>query len=574
MGTADIVTKEYMRGNAVFADAFNYLIYNGKKVIDPAKLKEIDPTEIALPFDDEEKAGKEKDGEDKNRKAQGTEWSSVKNESVRKKTAGRAGKKTDTVQRYRDLLKFAVIKQDERTSYVLLGIENQTDVHYAMPVRNAIYDALQYGRQVADIAAGHRRNKNDFSGKNNGEYLSGFLKEDHIRPVITLVIHFGAEEWDGPLSLHEMMSTRDMELLSFVENYRIHLIDPAKLTEEQLNKFSTSMREVIGYIKYSKNKDKLLEFLRTDTHRSIEMNAVRVIKTITNTPIEVSEEEEEIEMCKAIEDLIAESEARGRAEGEVRGIFNAFITHIFKQGEFLETQRFLLNNTEEEKQMGTADMVTKEYMRENAVFADAFNYLIYNGKKVIDPAKLKEIDPTEIALPFGDEEKAGEDKKGKVQETEWSSVKNGSVRKKTAGRAGKKTDAVQKYRDILKSAVIKQDEKMSYVLLGIENQTDVHYAMPVRNAIYDALQYGRQVADIAAEHRRNKKDFTGKSNGEYLSGFLKEDCIKPVITLVIHFGAEEWDGPLSLHEMMSVSDIEILSFVENYILKSDSHQTG
>ena len=319
MGTADIVTKEYMRENTVFADAFNYLIYNGKKVIDPANLKEIDPTEIALPFDDEEKAGKEKDGEDKNRKAQGTEWSSVKNESVRKKTAGRAGKKTDAVQRYRDILKSAVIKQDEKMSYVLLGIENQTDVHYAMPVRNAIYDALQYGRQVADIAAGHRRNKNDFSGKNNGEYLSGFLKEDHIRPVITLVIHFGAEEWDGPLSLHEMMSTRDMELLSFVENYRIHLIDPAKLTEEQLDHFSTSLKEVMGYIKYSKNKEQLLKFLQTDTHRSIEMNAVRVIKTITNTPIEVSEEEEEIEMCKAIEDLIAESEARGRAEGEVRG---------------------------------------------------------------------------------------------------------------------------------------------------------------------------------------------------------------------------------------------------------------
>ena len=223
------------------------------------------------------------------------------------------------MQKYRDILKSAVIKQDEKMSYVLLGIENQTDVHYAMPVRNAIYDALQYGRQVADIAAGHRRNKNDFSGKNNGEYLSGFLKEDHIRPVITLVIHFGAEEWDGPLSLHEMMSVSDIEILSFVENYRIHLIDPAKLTEEQLDHFSTSLKEVMGYIKYSKNKEQLLKFLHTDTHRSIEMNAVRVIKTITNTPIEVSEEEEEIEMCKAIEDLIAESEARGRAEGEVRG---------------------------------------------------------------------------------------------------------------------------------------------------------------------------------------------------------------------------------------------------------------
>jgi len=276
MGTADMVTKEYMRENAIFADAFNYLIYGGKKVIDPAGLTEID-------------------------------------------TATSAVGKKDALQKYRDVLKAAVIKQDEKMSYVLLGVENQTDVHYAMPVRNAIYDALQYGKQVSDIAAGHRRSQKDYSGKTGGEYLSGFLKEDHIKPVITLVIHFGAEEWDGPLSLHEMMSVSDIEILSFVENYRIHLIDPAKLTEEQLNKFSTSMREVIGYIKYSKNKDKLLEFLRTDTHRSIEMNAVRVIKTITNTPIEVSEEEEEIEMCKAIEDLIAESEARGRAEGEVRG---------------------------------------------------------------------------------------------------------------------------------------------------------------------------------------------------------------------------------------------------------------
>jgi hypothetical protein len=310
MGTADIVTKEYMRENTVFADAFNYLIYNGKKVIDPAKLTEIDSTEIALPFGNAEKVKAEK-----KRKEQEAEWSSVKNESVRKKNTSRVGVKMDAVQKYRDVFKSMVIKQDEKTSYVLLGIENQTDVHYAMPVRNVIYDALQYGRQVADIAADHRRNKKDFPGKSNGEYLSGFFKEDHIRPIITLVIHFGAEEWDGPLSLHEMMATRDMEILSFVENYRIHLIDSTKLTEEELNKFSTSLKEVMGYIKYSKDKEKLMEFLRKDTHKTIEMNAARVIKTITNTPIEVSEEMEEIEMCKAIEDLILEGEAKGEAKG-------------------------------------------------------------------------------------------------------------------------------------------------------------------------------------------------------------------------------------------------------------------
>ncbi|MFR3170457.1 MAG: transposase [Roseburia intestinalis] len=276
MGTVDIVTKEYMRENAIFADAFNYLIYGGKKVIDPAGLTEVD-------------------------------------------TATSAVGKKDALQKYRDVLKAAVIKQDEKMSYVLLGVENQTDVHYAMPVRNAIY-ALQYGKQVSDIAAGHRRSQKDYSGKTGGEYLSGFLKEDHIKPVITLVIHFGAEEWDGPLSLHEMMPIRDMEILSYVENYRIHLIDPAKLTEEELNKFSTSMREVMGYIKYSNNKEKPLDFLRTDTHKSIEMNAARVIKTITKTPIKISEEKEGIEMCQAIEELIAESETRGEVRGKAEGM--------------------------------------------------------------------------------------------------------------------------------------------------------------------------------------------------------------------------------------------------------------
>ena len=52
---------------------------------------------------------------------------------------------------------------------------------------------------------------------------------------------------------------------------------------------------------------------------------------------------------------------------------------------------------------------------------------------------------------------------------------------------------------------------MTYVLLGIENQTRIHYAMPVRNIIYDALQYGKQVEEkeIIA---RVKKAWTSSGN--------------------------------------------------------------
>lgn len=271
MGMTDTVTKEYMRGNKVFADAFNYLIYGGEQVVKPALLQELDTTEIAIPFalDEEESTTEE------------------------------------AVQKYRDVLKSTVIMQDAKASYILLGVENQTDIHYAMPVRNIIYDALQYGKQVSEVAKKHK-NQSDGKRHNRGEYLSGFYKEDRIRPVITLVIHFGADEWDGPLSLYEMMDLEDEKLLEFVQDYRIFLIDPYKLTHDDLEKFSSSLGDVLGYIKYSKDKNALSKFLNDSKVMIIDNDAARVIRDITNTPIYVPDGKGEIDMCKAVKDMIYE----------------------------------------------------------------------------------------------------------------------------------------------------------------------------------------------------------------------------------------------------------------------------
>lgn len=117
---------------------------------------------------------------------------------------------------------------------------------------------------------------------------------------------------------------------------------------------------------------------------------------------------------------------------------------------------------------------------------------------------------------------------------------------------------VQKYRDLLKSAAIMEDGEAAYVLLGIENQTEVHYAMPVRNMLYDAMQYNQQVADTAAKHKEEKsrrdKQKQKISNAEFLSGFHKDDKLIPVITLVLFFNAGEWDGPRSLFDMLDMSN--------------------
>ena len=287
MGITDVITKDYIRQNDVFADACNYLIYGGKAVIDPEDLKEMDPVELGI-LSESERHRKDRE-------------------------------KPESVQKYRDVLKSAVVMQDGQAAYLIIGIENQTDIHYAMPVRNMIYDALQYGKQVDQTARRNQRNRRTRVQK-KGEFLSGFYKEDKLIPVITFVIHFGAEEWDGPTSLKEMMDLQDEVLEEYIQDYRIYLIDPVKLTEEELGKFKSSLREVLMFMKYSKDEEKMDEFIRNNENMSrMDRMAAEVMKCIGKIPMEI-EEGGEVNMCKAIDDMMEKRERKGRQEGIQKGI--------------------------------------------------------------------------------------------------------------------------------------------------------------------------------------------------------------------------------------------------------------
>ena len=188
-----------------------------------------------------------------------------------------------------------------------------------MPVRNMIYDALQYGKQVDQTARRNQRNRRTRVQK-KGEFLSGFYKEDKLIPVITFVIHFGAEEWDGPMSLREMMDLQDEVLEEYIQDYRIYLIDPVKLTEEELGKFKSSLREVLMFMKYSKDEEKMDEFIRNNENMSrMDRMAAEVMKCIGKIPMEI-EEGGEVNMCKAIDDMMEKRERKGRQEGIQKGI--------------------------------------------------------------------------------------------------------------------------------------------------------------------------------------------------------------------------------------------------------------
>jgi len=263
MGVKDTVTIRYLRQNDIFADAFNYFIYNGRKVIVPERLEELDTREVDVPYGGENGA-------------------------------------EQPVQKTRDVIKTLMAMTDGRAAYLVLAIEAQSNIHYAMAVKNMVYDALQYAKQVEEAIASHRAS-GDYKNVGSDEYLSGFMKQDRLMPVVTLVIYFDSKKWDGPRTIHEMFSVQDEELLSYVPDYKINLIEPAMMQKEDFDKFSTTLKEVLTFIKYSKDADGLKEALDADPNfHHLGREEVDVLNACVNADLHLSESEATIDVCEAI----------------------------------------------------------------------------------------------------------------------------------------------------------------------------------------------------------------------------------------------------------------------------------
>ena len=281
VGKADTLTKQYMQDAAVFADAFNYYVYGGRQVIRPEQLHAIDTTEMASLYADE---------------------------------GGSA-----QVQVYRDVLKYVTAMEDGKCAYLILGIENQSKVHYAMPVRNMLYDALQYNAQIRETAKKHRDSQKT-EKLTSEEYLSGFSKNDRLLPVITLVVYFGSKPWDAPKSLFDMLTVEDVSVLAYVADYKLNLLEPLSMSDADIAKLKTDLKNVCYYIKYSNDKEKLREIVNSEeSFRALRRDTVEMLNEVTNSKLEISEKEETVDMCKAIQDIRNEGRAEGKAEGRMEG---------------------------------------------------------------------------------------------------------------------------------------------------------------------------------------------------------------------------------------------------------------
>lgn len=277
MGNIDIVTRNYMSDNARFADAFNHLLYNGEYVLKPDSLSELDPAEYSLLFDEQFK---------------------------------------NTTQKYRDVLKQCIFKQDAHCTYILMGIENQSSIHYALPVKNLLYDALNYERQWSETAKKHRKN-HDLS---DDEFVSGFARTDRLKPVITLTIYWGVRKWDGPRTLHQILDIPDARMKSFINDYQVHLLVPGEI--EDFSKFRTEFGQAVHFMAVSNSSDKIKTLLQTPGYEAISNETVNLINVCTNENFEINEKGGVTNMCRGMDIIRAESRNEGIIDGQIEYILD------------------------------------------------------------------------------------------------------------------------------------------------------------------------------------------------------------------------------------------------------------
>ena len=265
VGQKDILLKDYFTPD-IFADAINAILYDGKSVVTPERMRTIDI---------ETQHVEERDGD------------------IRADA------------RFRDLAK--IVEVDDAI-YCLFAIEHQSVEDYTMPLRIMEYDVREYLRQV----------------KNN----KGI--QVRIKPIITIVMYWKADKWNQPVSVKDMFDKNTVRWLEYnglggyIQDYRMHLFEPGTVKEEDLEKFKTELKDVIAYVKYSKSTEALKDY-NEKYKPDLTKSTVTLINELTNSKYVFIEGKERLDMCEAFEGLIEEGRAKGKAE-ELKEKYKSWVT--------------------------------------------------------------------------------------------------------------------------------------------------------------------------------------------------------------------------------------------------------
>lgn len=186
-------------------------------------------------------------------------------------------------------------------------------------------ESLAYDSQLREKrnenTAAYATDKSYFA--NSDEFLCKIRGEDRLLPIITLVIYWGDKKWDGATNLTELLDFSDIdeELKKYVSNHTIHFIHIDEITN--LKNFKTEIRHTIGLYNYRNNLDKFQDYIKENKQELSHLDT-ETLFTISNLISEKklstlqseNEEQEETNMCKALDDMRKLARMEGKLEGK------------------------------------------------------------------------------------------------------------------------------------------------------------------------------------------------------------------------------------------------------------------
>lgn len=203
----------------------------------------------------------------------------------------------------------------------IVCLQNQSDVHYAMPVRVMNEEAARYHEEWMALSEQCKD-----KAKSGAEYISGFTKKDKLTPVITIVVYWGKEPWDGPRHLKEILKLEKcpLELQKFIVDYPIHLLEVRQYADSEA--FMTDIKYVFGFLQRDKNKEELSAYVEENENifsglKESTYNLLSVMSRCSRLKQVKKEVEKEgaYDMCEAIEGIYEDGKREGKREGQQLG---------------------------------------------------------------------------------------------------------------------------------------------------------------------------------------------------------------------------------------------------------------
>lgn len=273
MQAQNAVSIEFFKNPRRFADLLNGYFFNGVEVIHWESVQERDPVLQKI-------------------KGKGTKVST----------------KANTVDLFRN------VEIDGCRIGVIL--QNQTKIHYAMPIRIMNEEAEEYYSQWKSLEKKHREKK-DLKG---AEFLSGMSRSDCINPLLILIVYFGEEKWNAAKSVRKLFgkAAESENMKGILTRYPIHVFDMRRFKE--VDNFHTDLKWVTGFLQKVQDRNALQKYVteNREVFENLAEDTYNLLAVMAKSPIleTLKDDVKNVgggwNMCKALDDMVKDGERRGK----------------------------------------------------------------------------------------------------------------------------------------------------------------------------------------------------------------------------------------------------------------------